>query len=188
MLLQRSLLFFAMILLSCGASFSQEKFTHHHKMTSEYVERDDMSFEPSYFFVEQSLDSLDFHVRVTPSKIKKKCTAMVGVSFWLNGENHADAVVFKKGAMVVIQMQYTINGKFMTGKYLYSTPSHYATIHIKRVDDEIVFGAWRFNKKLGKLNIKNLAPEGFPTGLKAQIVFYATHHENGDPFTVNFDY
>lgn len=188
MLQQRWLLSVTMLLLSCGASFSQEKFIRHHEMTSEYVERADKTFEPSYFFVEQSLDSLDFHVRVTPSRIKIGCTAMVGVSFWINGENHADAVVFKKGSTVFIQMQYTINGKFMTGKYLYSTPCKRATIHMKRVGDEIVFGGWRMNKKIGKLNIKNLAPNGFPTGLKAQIVFYATHHEKGDPFTVSFDY
>jgi len=184
MLLQRSLLFFAMILLSCGASFSQEKFTHHHKMTSEYVERDDMSFEPSYFFVEQSLDSLDFEVQVTGFRNKKG--DVVGISFWVDAENHAD-VIIQEGWVNIV---YTINGKVIPRQSVYlGIPSvKKVPIHIKRIDNDIALYCFDKEERASLIGLRYLYHGEYPTEKVASIMFYASHLKKQTPFTVNFDY
>ena len=187
----RSICVCVMLLLAATSLYAKKpkpnyNFTHHEELISGYETRDDGTFVPKYFFVEQSLDSLDLSVLVTPHNKLKQCIA--GVCFWLDAENHADAVVQKRGSLVIIQMQYVLNGKMSMGKYLYKTPSSKAMVRLKRVGEDIIFYGWKSNRKIGKLNIKSLLSVGNLSDIKIPIMLYAAHEQGSQPVTVEFDY
>ena len=178
----------AMLLLATASSYAKKpkpnyNFTHHEELTSGYENRDDDSFFPKYFFVEQNLDSLDFYVRVLPHTMKDG--NVVGVSFWVDGENHADVILQNRWLAYVFRIQ----GKEIPKGTIYKGfPCKKETIvHIKRIDNDIVFYDLDEDEAY-RIGLRYLYGGEYPTDSKARIALYAAHLNRNKPFTVEFDY
>lgn len=184
-----SLIGIAMIVCSCASSSKTTSvtFTHHQTLTSGFVEENDTLFFPKHFIIEQNLDSLDISIRVSPHKMKEGDEAAVCV--WVDGENHADAVVFKNSpATEYVIYRFVINGKShpICSVFLGFPSKHQALLHIKRVGDDIVFYQ-PYDREVARLGLNQLY-NGIPQEQNIRLVMYAIHAKNHQPFTVDFDY
>lgn len=183
----RFVLVCGILLFSSKLSFSQGySFNHHESLTSGRTNDNDTIFTPNHLFAEQNLDSLDLYVQISPHNMIEG--DIVGVSFYVNGENHADAFVFKKGLSLWIQIQYTINGEIIPRCNVFMGAfSKKASIHIKRVDNDIVF-YYPYEREINRIGLGYLFHGACSTDDVAPIMFYAFHADNHKPFTVDFDY
>ena len=175
-------------MLSFNLLFSQtDGFKHHENLTSGCEREGDSILFPNYIFIEEYLDSLDMYFQISPHKMKMK--DYVGISFFVDGENHADAIVFKPNATSLsILIQYTINGETIPRETVYMGAfSKKASIHIKRVDNNIVFYC-PYEREIDRIGLGYLFGENYHQESIAPIVMYAFHSEKHKPFTVDFDY
>ena len=184
-----SLMGIAMIVCSCASSSKTTTvtFTHHQTLTSGFVVEDDTVFFPNHFVVEKNLDELDVNIRISPHKMKKGDEAAVCV--WVDGENHADAVVFKNSpATEYVIYRFVINGKFhpICSVFLGFPSKHQALLHIKRVGDDIVFYQ-PYDREVARIGLSKLF-NGNPSDKTVRLVMYAIQKKNHKPFTVDFDY
>jgi len=180
-----SLIGAAMIACSCASSSKTPSvtFNHHQTLTSGSVVENDTK----HFIVEQNLDSLDISFLVSPHKMKQEDQTAVCV--WVNEENHADAVVFKNSsATEYVIYRFVINGKTypICSVFLGFPSKHQALLHIKRVDDDIVFYQ-PYDREVARLGLSQLF-NGIPIERNVRLIMYAIHAEDHQPFTVDFDY
>jgi len=111
------------------------------------------------------------------------------VCVWVNEENHADAVVFKNSsATEYVIYRFVINGKTypICSVFLGFPSKHQALLHIKRVDDDIVFYQ-PYDREVARLGLSQLF-NGIPIERNVRLIMYAIHAEDHQPFTVDFDY
>lgn len=184
-----ALLGVAMIVCSCASSSKTPSvtFQHHQTLTSGFAVEDDTVFFPNHFVVEQNLNELDFSVQVSPHNMKKEDE--VGICVWVDGENHADAVVFKNSsATEYVIYRLVINGKAypICSVFLGFPSKHQALLHIKRVDDDIVFYQ-PYEREVARIGLSQLYHSASPEQ-NVRLVMYAIQAENHQSFTVDFDY
>ena len=175
-------------MLSFNVLFSQtDNFKHHENLVSGCERDGDSILFPNHIFIEENLDSLDMYVQVSPHNMKMK--DYVGISFFVDGENHADAIVFKPNATSLsILIQYTINGEIIPRKTVYMGAfSKKASMHIKRVDNNIVF-YYPYDREIDRIGLGYLIGENYLYENIAPIVMYAVHSEKHKPFTVDFNF
>ncbi|MBE6340566.1 MAG: hypothetical protein E7069_07515 [Bacteroidales bacterium] len=160
-------------------------FSHHEVLSSEYLNYDDENFVPKYFFVEQSLDSLDFCVQISPGEARRK--DIVGACYWVNSSNHIDAIIQNKAVSIV----YNIQGKQIPQCIIsLGWPSTTKTmIRFKRIDNDIVvYNPCDTAKEVRRISLRYLYNGEYPTDSIASIMFFAAHQQKGKPFTAEFDY
>ncbi|MCR5697975.1 MAG: hypothetical protein K6G73_13475 [Marinilabiliaceae bacterium] len=160
-------------------------FSHHEVLSSEYLNYDDENFVPKYFFVEQSLDSLDFCVQISPGEARRK--DIVGACYWVNSSNHIDAIIQNKAVSIV----YNIQGKQIPQCIIsLGWPSTTkAMIRFKRIDNDIVvYNPCDTAKEVRRISLRYLYNGEYPTDSIASIMFFAAHPQKGKPFTAEFDY
>lgn len=179
----------AIIVCSCASSSKTTtfEFQHHQSLTSDFVVENDTVFFPNHFVVEKNLDELDVNIRISPHKMKKGDEAAVCV--WADGENHADAVVFKKGAANAwVLYRFVVNGKTypICTVFLGFPSKQQALVHIKRVDDDLVFYQ-PYDREVARIGLSQLF-KGDLSDKTVRLVMYAIQAENHKPFTVDFDY
>ena len=184
-----SLLCVAMIVYSCASSSKATTFDfqHHQSLTSGFVVVDDTVFFPKHFVVEKNLDELDINIRISPHKMKKGDEAAVCV--WADGENHADAVMFKIGAANArVLYRFVVNGKTypICSVFLGFPSRHQALVHIKRVEEDLVFYQ-PYDREVARLSLDQLY-NGTSPEQNVRLVMYAIQAENHQPVTVDFEY
>ena len=181
-----SLLGMAMMVYSCASSSKTPTFDfqHHQSLTSGFVVEDDTVFFPNHFVVEQNLNELDINIRISPHKMKKGDEA--AVCAWADGENHADAVMFKIGAANAwVLYRFVVNGKTypICSVFLGFPSRHQALVHIKRVEDDLVFYQ-PYDREVARIGLSQLF-KGNPSDKTVRLVMYAVQAENHKPFTVD---
>ena len=179
----------AMIACSCASSSKVPlvTFSHHQTLTSGFIVENDTIFFPNHFVVEQRLDSLDISVRISPHGMQKGDETAVCV--WVDGENHADAVVFKNSsASEYVMYRFVVNGKSYPVCFVFlGFPSkHQAHIRIKRVDEDIVFYQ-PYDREVARIGLNQLY-NGGPIERNVRLAMYAIQTEKHQSFTVDFDY
>lgn len=179
----------AITVCSCASSSKTTtfEFQHHQSLTSDFVVENDTVFFPNHFVVEKNLDELDVNIRISPHKMKKGDEAAVCV--WADGENHADAVVFKKGAANAwVLYRFVVNGKTypICTVFLGFPSKQQALVHIKRVDDDLVFYQ-PYDREVARIGLSQLF-KGDLSDKTVRFVMYAIQAENHKPFTVDFEY
>jgi len=184
-----SLLNAAIAVCSCTSSskMTPVTFKHHQTLTSGFDVVDDTVFFPKHFIVEQNLDELDVSILVSPHEMNKGDEAAVCV--WVDGENHADAVVFKDSpATEYVIYRFVVNGEVypMCSVFLGFPSKHQALLHIKRVDDDIVFYQ-PYDREVARVGLGQLY-NGTSPEQNVRLVMYAIQAGNHKPFTVDFEY
>lgn len=184
-----SLLGMAMMVYSCASSSKTPTFDfqHHQSLTSGFVVEDDTVFFPNHFVVEQNLNELDINIRISPHGMQKGDETAVCV--WVDGENHADAVVFKNSsASEYVMYRFVVNGKSYPVCFVFlGFPSkHQAHIRIKRVDEDIVFYQ-PYDREVARIGLNQLY-NGGPIERNVRLAMYAIQTEKHQSFTVDFDY
>ena len=183
------LLVVAILVCSCASSSktTTNTFQHHQTLTSGVLDENDTLLFPSHIIVEQNLDKLDVSFRVTPHNMHVGDEA--GVCVWADGENHADAVVFKYSrATEYVVYRFVVNGKDypICSVFLGFPSKHQAFIRIKRVGDDIVFYQ-PYEREVARIGLSQLCHDTSPKQ-EIKLVMYAIQAENHQPFTVDFDY
>ena len=183
------LLVVAILVCSCASSSktTTNTFQHHQTLTSGVLDENDTLLFPSHIIVEQNLDKLDVSFRVTPHNMHVGDEA--GVCVWADGENHADAVVFKYSrATEYVVYRFVVNGKDypICSVFLGFPSKHQAFIHIKRVGDDIVFYQ-PYDREVARIGLSQLF-KGNLSDKTVRLVMYAIQAENHKPFSVDFDY
>lgn len=184
-----ALLVVAMIVCSCASSSKTPTiiFNHHQTLTSGILEENDTVIFPNHFIVEQPLDELDFCVKVSLQNMQKG--DQTGVCVWVNGENHADAVVIKDTPTTEsVIYSFVIDGKDYPycSVFLGFPSKHQALLHIKRVDNDIVF-YYPYDREVARIGLRQLY-RGIPPEKNIRLMMYAVHADDHKPFTVAFDY
>ena len=183
------LLVVAILVCSCASSSktTTNTFQHHQTLTSGVLDENDTLLFPSHIIVEQNLDKLDVSFRVTPHNMHVGDEA--GVCVWADGENHADAVVFKYSrATEYVVYRFVVNGKDypICSVFLGFPSKHQAFLHIKRVGDDIVFYQ-PYDREVARIGLSQLF-KGNLSDKTVRLVMYAIQAENHKPFSVDFDY
>ena len=183
------LLVVVILVCSCASSSktTTNTFQHHQTLTSGVLEENDTLLFPSHLIIEQNLDELDVSFRVTPHNMHVGDEA--GVCVWADGENHADAVVFKYSrATEYVVYRFVVNGKDypICSVFLGFPSKHQAFLHIKRVGDDIVFYQ-PYEREVARIGLSQLF-HGTSPKQEIRLVMYAIQAENHQPFTVDFDY
>ena len=183
------LLVAAMLVCSCASSSKTTSipFQHHQTLTSGVLEENDTLLFPNHIILEQDLDELDVSIQVTPHNMHVGDEA--GVSVWVDGENHADAIVFKnRPATEYVIYRFVVNGEDypICSVFLGFPSKHQALLHIKRVGDDIVFFQ-PYDREVARIGLSQLYRNSTPKQ-RVGLVMYAIQAENHQPFMVDFDY
>ena len=184
-----SLLIVAVLVCSCVSSSKAPAITfqHHQTLTSGVLEETDSLLFPNHIILEQNLDELDVCIQVTTHNMHVGDEA--GVCFWADGENHADAIVYKNSsATEYVIYRFVVNGKDypICSVFLGFPSKHQALLRIKRVGDDIVFFQ-PYDREVARIGLSQLYHNSTPRQ-RVGLVMFAIHTENHRPFTVDYDY
>lgn len=183
------LLSVSIITSSCASSSKMPivTFKNHKTLTSGIVEINDTLVFPNHFIVEQNLSELNFGVQVSAHKMNKGDEAAVCV--WVDGENHADAVVYKyNSATEYVIYRLVVNGEVypICSVFMGFPSKHQAHILIKQVDGDIVF-CQPYDREVARISLSQLYHGASPEQ-EIRLVMYAVHDKKHRPCTVDFDY
>lgn len=173
-----------LLLFSCGTPKHIPCFSYHHTLSSSVYNEKEPIVYPNHLIIERDLDSLDFEVQITPQV--KKIKGETGVCVWVDGEHHADAVVFNESGGFWIQIRYVIDGSVYPICFVFASKKP-VSIHVKRVGNDIVF-YYPYDREITRIGLSYLFDGEYATEKEISLMMYAVHPEGEKPFVVDFDY